>query len=196
MTQDNEIMDRLLRFIRDELSEAEREAVESDIKNDPETARLYAALKDLLKGNKQPQWIGMKEAARLLSERQFDDFAKKNKPGGEKQGIVVYDSGNLPLPEGVRPAAVDTRRIKFLIDNIALELSLYPLTTESYEIIGQIEGIDTDKKLRVKINSKKKDYSAVCDKYKLFRLERIPAGNYSLKIFLGRNIIGIVDIEL
>ena len=61
----------------------------------------------------------------------------------------------MPLPEGVRPAAVSTRRLKYRIGEDILEISLHPVSPASYELIGQLSGQEPGRILDIQFKSGK-----------------------------------------
>ncbi|MEW5925437.1 MAG: hypothetical protein AB1746_15760, partial [Candidatus Zixiibacteriota bacterium] len=101
-----------------------------------------------------------------------------------------------PLPEGVRPAAVDCRRLKFKIGDYDLEISMYPISTDSREIIGQVHQARFDKPLEVRLKSGRTSFSVTADRFNLFRFERVPVAEYKMTLISDGQTIGIVDLAL
>lgn len=132
-----------------------------------------------------------KIAARNLAKKLFSDFTKRKK---ETEGVCVFDSALMPLPEGVRPAIVDTRKLKYCFDECELTLSLYPVSIENFEVVGQITGVDSETKLSVLFKRGKQSVKADTDTFHLFSLQRLEKGSYSVSIKREKKIIGTVSI--
>lgn len=186
----------LLKYIHCKISTEDRRKVAALVKKDRAYAELFASLKELHKEGSMADWEHIHMSAQLISSRIFDDFQKRLNSRRVNHGVRVYDSRVLPLPAGVRPAVVDSRRLKFVIEEINLEISLYPISVDSYEIIGRIAGIKNGSLIRVELISGKTKFIEEADQYYLFRFARVPVMAYTLNIYSDSKIIGKVDIEL
>ncbi|MBN2226960.1 MAG: hypothetical protein JW763_06315 [candidate division Zixibacteria bacterium] len=195
MKNKEHIIDLLTAYVCGTLSSKERQRVESWLRTDREAVELYELVRHLHRTGKTTDWQQTQDTAAKLSKRLFDDFQKRKK-AGPMRGITVFDSQMLPLPEGVRPATVSTRRLKYAFADMNLDISLYPVTTDSYELIGRIAGLESYDDVTVMLRSGKSSFTAPLDRHGLFRLERIPTQTYTLTVKSGKRNRGMIDIEL
>jgi len=196
MKNDNDKVGLLLRYLEGQLSEADRRMVETILKSDNESAELYAVIKGLSVEGKSADWGQVRKAAGELASRLFDDYQKRRASPKSNHGVTVFDSKILPLPAGVRPATVDSRRIRYKIGSMDLEVSLYPVSTDSYEIIGQISGTQEKAPLDVMLKSGSHIFKVEADRFHLFRFGRVPVSKYTLHIISGKRDIGTATLEL
>jgi hypothetical protein len=189
--QDDNI-DMLLKYLRGELSGEEAKRLQSRLKRDRELNELYQLLKQLSRMQKTLKWPQLKSAVEKLSGRLFDDFRKSKR----KHGIMTFDSRLLPVPEGIRPATVDTRRVKCQFDDLSLDMSMYPVTPDSYEVIGQVINIPDDATFMVSLKNRELAFSVTTDRFGMFHFERVPAMEYELSLWRKRKKIGAVTIAL
>ena len=196
MLSNMEKIEMLIKYVGNDLAKSEKQLIKSVIKTDPEAANLLTVIKTLYKVGNKTDWTQIKASVIALSSSMFEDYQKSRKKGKAKRGVTIYDSRILPLPDGVRPAVVDCRRLKYKINGLDLEISLYPVSTDSYEIIGQLSGIEHETQLEIKLRSKNTKFSAKTDKYQLFRFDRVPIMDYQFSIHSKENHLGTVEIEL
>lgn len=186
----------LLKFNRGELTgDAEKEVREA-LRNDPELRAIYKLLQDIQTDTGRKDWGQIMNFASESASRMFDDFMRNHREGTDVYAVRTYDSKLTPLPEGVRPAAVDCRRLKFKVGDHDLEISLYPVSTDSREIIGQIHRARFDSPLEVRLKSGRISFTVTADKFNLFRFERVPVAEYKMTIISNGQTIGIVDLAL
>ena len=186
----------LIGYLKGGLSRRDKRKAGAMIKSDKDTKELYPVVRELYLNGQGTNWNQVQQAAFKLSARLFKDFLKSRKKRGPAYGITVFDSGILPLPEGVRPATVDTRRVKYRVGDMFLEVSLYPVSIGSYEIIGQISGMEGEAALEVVLKSAGTTFAADTDQFNVFRFPRIPVGKYFLYLVSGNKKIGSVTVEL
>jgi len=197
MSQDIDRIDLMMDYLRGDLSPANRRQAEKLISEDRHKDRLFAIVKRLFLESKKTDWQQARESSLKLASRLFKDYQKSKKRPGANPGINIFDSRMFPLPGGVRPAKVDTSRLKYRVGELTLELSLYPVSTESYELIGQVLDLESDQQLYVKLHSSgKDDFEIAADRFYLFRFDRIPKADYTLELILGNNKIGTVALQL
>lgn len=195
MKNNEHIIDLLTAYVCGTLSGKEKRRLEAQLKTDRKMAELCELIKQLRRAGEKTDWTRTQDTAAKLSAQLFDDYQKRKKSGA-RRGVTVFDSRILPLPEGVRPATVSTRRMKFAFADLNMELSLYPITTDSYELIGRISGLESYDNVSVVIRSGKTSFRTATDHHGLFRFERVPALIYTLAIKSGNRICGTIDIEL
>lgn len=196
MTENNDKVEILINYIKDRLDKEERKKVKTLLKSDSETAELYAVVKNLLEDRAELQDDHLSEAAQKLAEKLYEDFQQRQGSPKLPMGVTVFDSRLLPLPEGVRPASVEVGRVKYRLNGLTLEISLYPVSSDSFEIIGQVSGANEDVCLEVQLISKRKKYTVATDQFHLFRYERIPTGQYKLSLLRDKEEVGVVNIDL
>lgn len=186
----------LIGLVRGQLPGPEEKRIEAALKADRDLAELYSVIKELHAEAKGLNWPQIGGAVKEISSRLFEDYSKSKRRPKARYGVALFDSKLLPLPEGVRPAAVDTRRIKYRFDDYILDVSLYPVSPESYEVIGQISAPEEGSLFEVSLKSRGVRLVARTDAFQLFRFERVPATAYELSLKSGKRRIGTVDIEL
>ena len=183
-------------YVKGRLSVEENASIKAQIEKDPVLQSMVAIIEDVRDEAVEIDWHKMQGPSHALFDRLLKDVKGQRREPGKKRGVTIFDSGLLPRQEGIRPAEVDTRRLKYLIDDAQLEISIYPISPGSFELIGQITSRDEIKTLSVELRGGKTKLSAEANQYNLFRFPRIPAGTYSLNLLEGRSIIGKIDLEL
>jgi hypothetical protein len=189
-------MELLIDYIRGQLSPRERSSMAKKIAKDPAMRELAAILSDMKDESRNSDWAKMRNPSHRLFDQLFKDIKARKRDSANKRGITVFDSKYLPLPEGVRSEAVDTRRIKYMIGPYLLEISTYPVSPDSYEIIGQISDYKSEKALTIKLQKGKLVLKSGANQFHLFRFPRVSSGTYRLTILEGRTSIGKIDLEL
>jgi hypothetical protein len=164
---------------RGQLSAEDRDRVERLIADDPEVRRLAGLLRALT--DEADRDRSLKTAAKGLIGRLVKDFKKQERERPQR-GVLTFDSGLLPLPAGIRPATIDSRRLKYRKGDISLEISLYPASPGTYEIIGQFVGFETGLELDVNLRSKAREFTDRTNPFQVFHFVRIPAGDYVLTL--------------
>jgi hypothetical protein len=170
------------------LERSEREAIAAQITESESLRGLIKLVAELHEQDDSGQWPALRAGAHMLLTEQLRSLTRM-------AAVKTFDSDLLPLPEGVRPAAVDTRRLKYQIDGILIELSLYPVSLDSYEVIGQVCGLDSEAEVSVVLQSVRRKFRTEANQFHLFRFERVPAGNLTLMISVGREEVAAVTIE-
>jgi len=196
MKKDIDRVDLMLDYLRGDLTAEQRRRAEGIIGGDPESAGLFATVESLFTEGQKSDWRPLRDSTLKLAGRLFDDYQKSRKRTKIKRGITIFDSMMLPLPAGVRPATVDTRRLKYKVGEMDLELSLYPVTTDSYELIGRVYELESDGGLSVRLKSRRHEFKEEADRFNLFRFVRVPISNYALDLILHTKKIGTVALEL
>jgi hypothetical protein len=182
----------LIDYIRGRLDPDKRAEVAERIDKDPALQKLVEMLGGLHDDMRNIDWPEMKPAAHSLLSRQL----KEKRGGRKKKGITIFDSQLLPLPEGVRPALVDTRRIRYKVDEKLLELSIYPVSLNSFEVIGQLAEAEKSEQLIVIMRLGRKKISTEANEFGLFRFPRLTKGSYILEIRAGDDPVGEFELEI
>ncbi len=189
-------LELLIDYVRGRLSPEESSSMKAQVEDDPVLQKMVAVLSGLRDEVDQIEWQKMQNPSHALFDRLLKDVKSRKGKTGPKRGVTIFDSGLLPLPDGVRPAEVDTRRLKYLIGEAQLEISIYPISPGSYELIGQISNLEEIKSLSIELRRGKSKLSAEANQFNLFRFPRVPAGAYHLNFRDGRTVIGKIELEL
>jgi len=195
--KNNTDFELIVRYLAGELSDRENRDIEQKISQDKDLRKLVGLLRDQSNDTERSSWDKLKIPAHKLLERQLKETRKSRGRGhSRKRGVTTFDSGLLPVPEGVRPATVDTRRLKYRIDRCSLELSLYPVSPGSYEIIGQVSGLEGDRELSISLTGNGKPLTISSNQFHLFRFPRVPVGEYEMHIKSDSGDVAIIDISI
>lgn len=189
-------LEELIRLAQGKVTASERKAIENRIAVDSELKGLYEVIRLLVKTSDQLMSADVSSVARLLGVQVFRDFRKRKSAPSLKKAIKLFDSANMPLPEGVRPAAVDTRRLKYRFPEGVLELALYPISLESFEIVGMISEYHSSSPFRVSVQSVRRVEHYESDEVNLFRIPRISRGKHEIKVYSDDRLIGTATLEL
>ena len=185
----------LFKLRQGKLTAKTKKNLEKEISVNPEMSQAYEfinLLADISEENSQV----LLDASKKLSKTLYSDFLKKQANPTTRIGIQVYDSSLLPLPEGVRPASVDTRLVRYQLDDIQLELSVYPITVDSVEIIGQLHNVDNTSQISVTIKTPLGTYTVDADEFQLFRFERVDCGDCKIMFKSDTKDIGILELKI
>ena len=168
----------------------------TDHNSDSQLSRLEQLLQAVkAKQTSAPLLEQLREPARQLLKAILNDRRRKSQQ--PEYGIIEFDSSLLPLPEGVRPAAVDVRRLVYRLDDFRVDLSLYPLSSEGWELIGQLvdeEGTITELDVVVRRGRTTQRFRA--NRFGLFRVPHLQDGVTKLTFETGRGILGAIDLEI
>ncbi|MEW5924041.1 MAG: hypothetical protein AB1746_08645 [Candidatus Zixiibacteriota bacterium] len=196
MRKEDDKIELMLNYLSGNLAAGKRRETERLISTNRGLVGLFSVVKGLFLEGQRANWNQLQDATLKLANRLFIDYQKSEKSPKINHGITVFDSLVLPLPEGVRPAAIDKRRLKYKVGDMDLDISLYPISSSSYEMIGQVFDLEADERLTVRLRSGKREYREVADQFNLFRFMRIPVAKYVMDLLAGRNRIGTVELEL
>lgn len=191
-----DIISLLTSYVRGELDDPERQQLETRLAEDEDTRALLRLIRDLGTFPSEADSPAISKATRKLAEQLFADFIR---PTGDKNvpaGVTVFDSALLPLPEGVRPAQIDTRQLHYKVGELDLAIMLYPIAPDSFELMGQLTGDDFSRPTVVTLESKGRPLSAQVDAHGLFRFDRVPVGAYRLVLVSDDTTRGAVDLLL
>jgi hypothetical protein len=194
MSRTQDKYELLFRYLKGQLDGDEKKRFEKALLSDPELARTADFLSGLLSESDAVAWDKIKDPAHRIFERLLSDH--KSSKDDSRHAVVTFDSKYLPLPDGVRPAIADTRRIKYRIAERTLEISLYPVSPGSFEMIGQLSGSAPGDILQIELRKGRSGFKVNGNSYQLFRFERVPGGKYKMIISRERKVIAKVDIEL
>ena len=82
------------------------------------------------------------------------------------------------------------------IEQGELELALYPISVESFEMVGMIMDTDAPPPYTIVVKSGRREERFETDEVNLFRIPRITSGQHELLIYSGKELIGTTTIEL
>lgn len=186
---------RIEKLINGSLRGKAKKELLGEIKKDKELSILYEMMV-LLSSASSPEEKSIRLASMNLSKKMYDDFKKNLKSKTKKIGIRLFDSALLPIPEGVRPAAVDTRSLKYLVGERNVELTLYPITVDSVEIIGRVEQVGPAEDVTIQIESGGFKSDSEIDQFNLFRFERVPLTDCRMIILINGKQAGRIELDL
>lgn len=195
MGNDNIEFGDIVDLVRGHLKPERRSRIEARIRADSVLQRLVELLMLLRSEAVSGDWKSLKPAVHALLDRQLRERRHKVTEKSATRGVTVFDSRLLPLPEGVRPALVDTGHIRYRIDAEYLELSLYPVSVNSFEIIGRFTG-GAEESFAVRLHRETKQYTSDTNEFGLFRFPRVSRGHYVLEVLRGSAVIGTVDCDV
>ena len=189
-------IDEIQKLIAGKIHGKKKKELEKLIDSDTELKELYIILKKLSDSSLSAD-SKLSGATRKLSGKIFTDFQKALTQKSKKLGVQLFDSSLLPLPDGIRPAAVDTKTLRYLIDENSLELTLYPITTDSVEIIGVVNfAQEQQSEVEVVLKTQKEKFKTVLDQFSLFRFDRISTGECRLSFYIKKKLVGAIEIEI
>jgi hypothetical protein len=186
----------IINYIRGKLRPERASKIRAQLRNSPVLQRLADAIRSSRTETVTDDWKALKSAAHALLDRQLRECRRRQEKEVLQSGVTIFDSRLLPIPEGIRPATVDTRHVRYQIGGDFLDLSFYPVSIESFEVIGRFTGAPTGSSYMATLNQKTKKYSTAANELGLFRFPRISRGEYVLEITDGVDIIGTVDFDI
>lgn len=196
MSIDKDLIERLQEYLAGRMSKKERKAFEKKFETDP----ALADMADLLKADNTSvpdhSFDDLRQAAHSLLDRQLSELAQGDRDPEHPPAVTLFDSKFLPLPKGIRPAAVDTRRLRYRIGENYLDISIYPISMHSFEMIGQLSDRDENDRLVIELVGDHKRFKVEANQFAMFRFEKIPADSYRMVIRSGNEILGRLNIEL
>ena len=196
MKSKNDSTDQLLRYLRGDMAPAERQTVETRLTNDRKSREKLALLRALRRLPASEEPSDLLTAAERLSTGIVAEYIAGLRIGGPPLGVPVFDSRLLPIPEGVRPATVDTCRLSYRLGDLEVDLSLYPISPERFEVIGQVFGWNAGDPLHIQLRTGRARQQAPCDSFGVFRFADVDAGRHLLALQSGKKTAGIIRLEL
>ncbi len=195
MKKNQDRIEELNALLKGLLKGKQKKALLDELQKDAELFDMFYLLQKMAEiAPNRPDLL--QAASKKLSKTLYKDFLKEQASSKIQIGVQVFDSSLLPLPKGVRPAAVDTRQLKYQLGQSVVELSIYPVTIDSVEIIGQINGLKKNQKLSVTAETKSRTQRTSIDEFCLFRFERVAVGDCRL-LFSSENIKeSIIELSL
>ena len=188
--------EKIAAYLQGQLGADERNAIKKKIEQDPVLRSFIDASRELIDEVGDGYWKQVEPSVHALLSRQLQELKQARKNPRRQYGITTFDSKLLPVPEGVRPATVDSRRIKIQLRDGQLDLSLYPVSTGSFEIIGQILDWQSTQVMTMVLESRSAKLAAETNQFHLFQFPRVPCGKYTLKIKDGRSVVAAIDLEI
>lgn len=171
-------IEQLQRYLEGRLEPDEVARLEERLETDDELRRLLQLVRDLKR--ETPRKQDLRIAAQRLVERLVRDLKQSRKTG--HHGLMTFDSGLLPLPAGIRPATLDSRRLKFAADEFRLDVSVYPASPGTFEVIGQAEGFPQDTILEVTLKRGRITLKDTSNPFQVFHFPRVPNGTHLLTV--------------
>jgi hypothetical protein len=185
----------ILRFIEGSAGLEEREETERRLNSEPSMKKLMQFAIEIRSDQGKTDYGKLRGSIHLLAGKQLREM-KRTRSGIGHNAVTIYDSRLLPLPEGVRPATVDTRRLRFRSVDHELSLSAYPVSTGSYELIGQLTAGGCTEPLIAEVRVGKKRITAQANRFRVFRFPRVEVGTCKLTVKSAQRAIVVVHIDL
>jgi hypothetical protein len=170
---------------------AERAELQRKLTTDHEFRWLLIDLLEMQAS--ESDWDVLMPAARELAHGIIDLAVGTDDP---RKGVVTFDSKLLPLPEGVRRAGVDTRRLKVNLGEGRLSLSLYPISPKSYRVMGQLHNVEYAEEYAAVIQAAGQSLKACCNSGGVFSFDRVPAGECEISLRRGNELISEFTIVI
>jgi len=161
------------------------------------SAREIASIVKLLKSkSSQKPKKEIFKAVQHLAIKMIADFIDHDSGSTSNKGIILYDSMLLPIPDGVRPATVERRQLRYRVRDSVIVISLYPKTPDSFELLGQVIVSGDSLVDRVKLKTGSFSSTISIDEYGVFRFPRVEKGNCKVFILNNRVNVGYIELEL
>lgn len=178
MSAERDIIERLQRYLDGDLEPDEARHLEDQVAADPRLAQLLSLIRAMRQAPKPGG--DLKTAAGNFINRFVKDLGLSKVAG--RHGLLTFDSGLLPLPAGIRPATLDSRRLRYTADNIQLEISVYPASAGTFEVIGQVEGYQSGVELEVSLRRGRQILRERTNPFQVFHFVRVVEGSYNLAV--------------
>lgn len=174
MSKLSERIEQLLALLRTGGGDDEQKSLEDLMESDDELREVYTLLQHLERHGEGSFWEQDDEALKSLAARMIDDFdqGRRNRKG--EQGMLIYDSSLVPAPAGVRPAVQDSRELHYKFEDGDMTVSLYRISPDSFEMIGQVRGTDEISVSSLTLQAGRKVVKSKTDEFGVFRFERVP----------------------
>lgn len=182
-------------LVRGQLKSREAKEARRVLEADPVYRDLLSGLTDGRDQRTNDYWRQLRSATHSLVDeilKQLDQQAGKE----ETRGLLTYDSSLMPLPEGVRPAAVDSRRLRWACGPFRVELACHPVSTSRWELIGRLEGWDCKRPPVIILDTGKQRFTAKADEFSVFRFNRVPSSEYELIVTSGDDKLGSMALSI
>ncbi len=195
MKSDEQKYELLLKYIRSELDDKESNKVKKMLDSDREFRKMHDVLKNYGADRLQGPLAELMPSLRQISINMFREYHKPGREDNIERGLPIFDSDVMPMPEGVRPSVTNSRRLKYKFKGMELEISLYPVSLYSYEMIGQFSGVE-GKTYQIELVGKKFRQATETDELRMFTFPRIPSNVYQINISENKKVLAAVDLEV
>jgi len=188
-------IDRIVAFLKGELKGQDKAQFIGKMAADADLAEMKAVVEQLLEAgelNRSDDAAGGRQLAMSI----YRDYIRKLKQPKTSHGVVIFDSWNLPLPEGVREAEVDSRWRSYRFEKFELDISTHPITPDSLQVTGRVNGLDPGTAIMISMKSGKRRYQSEGDPNNIFYFSRLPSGSYILTISGPDGISGVITLDL
>jgi len=179
----------------EEVREIEKH-LESDCRVCKQTMDWLALIQDSAAAQvRRPVPEHLQEMAQRIF-RQYQAGARKARPG-KAWAVCILDSLWRPLPAGVRPAVVDTRRLLYVTDGYEIDIETNPASSGHYSLLGHITraGKPVQAAPVTTIIGRKKR-QAQTDDLGVFSFHDLPLGEISLTITSGEDTVEVPQIPV
>ena len=185
----------LLKFVRSELDKKESDKVKKMLDSDREFRKMYDVLKNYGADRLKDNIAELMPSLRQISINMFREYHKPGREDNIERGLPIFDSRVMPIPQGVRPSVTNSRRLKYKFKGMELEVSLYPISLYSYELIGQFSGVE-GKNYQIELVGKKFRQTSQTDELCMFTFARIPSNEYQINVSKDGEVLAVVDLKV
>ena len=196
MTTKKDKIERFRSYLAGSMTKSEKAQIENELRSDAEAAEMVEILKDLDRQAEEADSGGLGQAARRLATNLVKEFLGNASTDGPPHGVPVFDSRLLPIPDGVRPATVDTCRLSYRVADLEVDLSLYPVSPERFEMIGQIFGWTEAESPSLQLRTGRSRQSTIADSHGVFRIADVAVGKHALAIRHKKKTLAVIQLDL
>lgn len=195
MKKNEQKYELLLKFVRSELDMEESNKVRKMLDSDKEFRKMYDVLKNYDADRLKDNIAELMPSLRQISINMFREYHKPGREDNIERGLPIFDSRVMPIPQGVRPSVTNSRRLKYKFREMELEVSLYPVSLYSYELIGQFSGVEGIN-YKIELVSKKFRQTTQTDELCMFTFARIPSNEYQINVSENGEVLAVVDLKV
>ncbi len=185
-----------IQFVRNRLNPEQRAKFEALLKTDDELGEFVTLVKDMLNAGESLRSIEARLSVHRLARELFEDFKAGSESKSIPHGVRVFDSSCVPRPDGVRPATVEARDLKFRLDELEVEITLHPVSADSFELIGRVEGLPRGNGIKLTLKNSRTTITTRADEFQVFRFDRVARGKYRMTLEAANQTLGVVRLEV
>jgi len=187
---------KLLQYASGRLDDDEMEILEAQLCDRPELNEALSIIRSIVQDDQDDIYADLRPATRDIFKKILSDVHRAAKSSCKNLAANTFDSKLLPQMSGVRPAIVNSRQMCFSFGTSRVEMSFYPITSTSYNIIGQLSGTGVENPLTIIFRSGKKKYESITNEYGIFQLDRVTSGKCTLSVDHQDEILITAEIDL
>jgi hypothetical protein len=196
MEQDSDSLDMILQYLGDRLPADLQKALDERRHRDAAFSDLCRLIEQLLAFGQAGRDFKLDPVVQSIVVRRFHETRIALAETKFDRGVVTFDSRDLPLPHGVRPAQVTTARLTYQLGDRQVILMTTPVSPNSSELIGQIHHEKRSGQYTIRLKAAGRTLTVYSDKHGLFRFARVPHGRLKLIITGEPHRPGELTLEL